>query len=169
MTGDAIKERLIADHAAIRAIAEGFGALLTPDAPPDITPIATCRWDLTRAILQHVAFEDRYAFLPLERDPRPHVAAAAQRFKRELEAIQASFEGHMDRWSSDATLRHWPEYQQVALSQNKVLFDRMRREEAELFPFIADNAEIASGAPPPPAKRNWARAAWDLQDALKRR
>jgi hypothetical protein len=169
MSGSSITERLFADHAAIRTIAEAFGALLTPEAPSDITPIATCRWDLTKAILQHVAFEDRYAFLPLERDPRPHVAATAQRFKRELEAIQTSFEGHMDRWSSDATLRHWHEYRQVAVSQNRVLFDRMRREEAELFPYIIDNAEIAGGGSPPPAQRNWARSAWNVQDSLKRR
>jgi hemerythrin-like domain-containing protein len=164
-----ILERLRREHDNIRVLAGRFAALLSEEILQDVDPVAACRWEMTKAILQHVAFEDRYAFLPLERDPRPAVAAVTQRFKRELEEIQASFERHMDRWSSVATHQNWTAYRTVALAQNDLLLDRIKREENELYPFIASNVEIASGAPLPPPERNWARAAWNVQDSLDRR
>ncbi len=164
-----ILARLLREHAAIRDFANRFSQMLASETVPDITAVADCRWEMTKAILQHVAFEDRYAFLPLERDPRADVAAVAKRFKRELEAIQADFEGHMDRWSTASTSHNWSAYRTVALAQNRLLLDRMHREEVELFPYIASNAEILSNATPPPPQRNWARAAWDVKDSLGRR
>jgi hypothetical protein len=161
--------RLQREHDTIRPLAAHFAAFLQSETLQDIDAVAECRWEMTKAILQHVAFEDRYAFLPLERDSRPEVAAIAQRFKQELNDIQASFEQHMDRWSSITTTQHWASYREVALLQNHVLLDRLRREEEQLYPFISTNAEIASGAPMPPPERNWARAAWDVQGSLDRR
>jgi hemerythrin-like domain-containing protein len=164
-----IVARLKREHDTIRALATHFAEFLHQETLQDINAVAACRWDMTKAILQHVAFEDRYAFLPLERDPRPEIAAIAQRFKQELNEIQASFEQHMDRWSSITTTQHWASYRATAIAQNAVLLSRLQREEAELYPFITSNLEISRGGPMPPPERNWARAAWDVQGSLDRR
>ena len=161
-------DRLLREHDAIRAFAAKFEAYLNEDLLTDVDGLAAVRWDMTKVMMQHLAFEDRFVNLPLERDPRPHAAAIAQRFKRDLEAIQTSFEGHMERWSSAKTAADWVGYRRISLPQLRTLTGRMRREEDELFPLIAGCAEIASGSVPGP-ERNWARSAWDVQTSLGKR
>jgi hypothetical protein len=58
----------------------------------------------------------------------------------------------------------WPGYCAASLRQLQVLADRIRREEAELFPLIPRLAETDGSVPSP--TRNWARTALDVHTAL---
>lgn len=161
-----IIERLLSEHRTIGTQAAAFETLLGRTTP-DHKAIADVRWTMTKAMMQHTAFEERCLCLPLERDPRPAVAALAAGFKQDRNVIQDEFEAHMARWPSGAASANWDAYRHAALGRMHRLTDRMRREEIELFPLASGNAEIEAEAPNSMAERNWARSAWAVQESLR--
>jgi hypothetical protein len=156
-------ERLLREHREITAIAARLRDALR-STTPDPEQLTACRWELAKAMMQHLAYEDRHPYLPLEAHPDPDVAAVAQRFKAHVADAQKEYEAHTARWTGAAMAADRRGYCVASIRQLQVLADRIRREERELFPLIPRLAERPGAVPAP--TRNWARAALDVHAAL---
>lgn len=156
-------ERLQQEHRDLTVLAaslrDGLRSLV-----PDLEALTRYRWELAKMMMQHLAFEDRNLYRPLEAHPDSAVAEVALRFKAHLTSTQADYEAHTAQWTGPAMKDDWRGYCSASIRQLRVLDERIQREEAELFPLIsrlgeAPQVSLAS-------TRNWARAALDVHTAL---
>lgn len=139
----AIVEQLKRDHQELRRIADELALLLAACPPADLEAFAACRWSLARRVTQHLALEDKHVYRPLEGGVTP-LADTARRLKRELGDLYAAFQRHITEWSGEAIARDWSAYRREANALIKALHARINREEAELYPQIADDRREAA-------------------------
>lgn len=156
--------KLLQDHAVLREKGEALIALLDLPAMPDQQVLAQTRWELSSLMMQHLALEDRYLYSKLISDPRPHVRSIGEKFQQELLDLYAHFSEQGKYWTQDRIAGDWDGYRHPARSRAHIMFARIEREEAELYPLIADASIDVSSHSPHTA--NWARDAFAIKDAM---
>ena len=156
--------KLLQDHAMLREKGEALIALLDLPSMPDRQILAQMRWEVSSLMMQHLALEDRYLYAKLISDPRPHVRSIGERFQQELLDLYAHYSEQGKYWTQDRIAADWDGYRHAAKRRTHVMFERIEREESELYPLIAGAAiDINSHAP---HTTNWAREAFAIKDAM---
>lgn len=134
-------DRLLHEHAKLRSLAADLLALVAVPEPCALDELAHRRWELARTIHMHLAYEERQLFAPLATDPRSDVRTAAAMAKRSVELLHAAYKAHVERWSSDEVVSRWPEFQGAVRALIIRMIGCIDREEALLFPSIAEHDE----------------------------
>lgn len=147
-------DRLLHEHAKLRWLAADLLALVAVPKPCALDELARRRWELARTVHIHLAYEERQLFAPLEADPRSDVRAAAAMAKRSVERLHVAYTAHVERWTSDEVVGCWPEFQGAVKALVIRMIGCLDREEAQLFPLIADYEEPERRWQP--GMRNWA-------------
>ena len=157
-------DKFLHDHAILRQRGESLIALLDRPEMPDPQELAEARWRLSSHVMQHLALEDRYLYAKLLNDPRPDVRAMGQSFQHELASLFADYVEQGKYWTQERIAADWDGYRHKARDRVLVMFARVEREEAELFPLI-ENATIDASIQVPHSS-NWARDAFAIKDAM---
>lgn len=157
-------DKLLHDHATMRAKAQALLALLDLEIMPDPGVLADTRWQLSSFIMQHLAYEDRHLYSKLLSDKRPHVVATGKKFQAELAELFGKYAEHAQFWTPDRIAADWQGFRTTARQRIVGMHARIDHEELELFPLVAD-ASIDTGASAAPTN-NWARDAFAIKDAM---
>jgi hypothetical protein len=146
-------DKLCNQHRLLRSFVTEILGLVSLPAPCNQQKLAEARWRVARMLHQHLAAEERFAYRPLERDPRPDAALLAHAFRKELDDSYMRYEQHLDYWTSERIQNDWFMYRTAVRHMAAFLFARMDREEAELFPLLNAEPDIGMRTP---GDRNWA-------------
>lgn len=149
-----LMDRLLHDHTKLRSLGADLVTLVSSPNRCDMSELARCRWDVARMVHMHLAYEERQLFAPLVTDPRPDVRAAAAEAKRGVERLHVSYREHVKRWNAQAVTDDWPRFQISVRKMVARMVDKLDREEADLFPLVAHDAEADRRWQP--GMRNWA-------------
>jgi len=107
-------------RAGIRENAEAIGELITSTASQ---------------IKFHLATEDQVLYPALARCGKPEIAAMSERYRKEMQGLAKAFAGFVQRWRVPARLAADPEgFRADANTVLRALFERLQRENAELYP-----------------------------------
>lgn len=83
----------------------------------------------------HLAAEEQVLYPALERSPDERLAAMATRYRTEMEGLSGAFAEFVQRWRVPARLAADPDgFRQDANTVLRALFERLQRENAELYP-----------------------------------
>jgi hemerythrin-like domain-containing protein len=156
-------DRLRNQHELLRTFARDLRGLIASEQPANADVLAAARWRLSRMLLQHLSLEERYVYRPLERDPRPEVNMIAHGFSRELDDSFARYQEHMHQWTPERISRDWHCYRRAARHLIDFLFERLDREERDLYPMINEEADIALRSP---RDRNWAGQGFVIREKI---
>jgi len=154
-------ERMLADHARLRACADCLERLLSSPALPDMDALAEARWALGSAMMQHLAFEERHLYAHLNRDPRPHVRRIAASFQADLASSFAPYAEHAKQWTPERVAARWDDYRSRTRKLLETMHVRMARVEAALYPLVTEHAIDTSESAPP--TQNWTREAFAIK------
>lgn len=157
-------DKLLHDHATMRAKAQALLALLDQDNMPDPGVLADTRWQLSSFIMQHLAYEDRHLYSKLLSDERPHVVATGKKFQAELSELFGKYTEHAQFWTPDRIAADWQGFRTAARQSIEGMHRRIDHEERELFPLVADASIDTTGSSAP--TNNWARHAFAIKDAM---
>jgi hypothetical protein len=157
-------DKFLQDHAVLRQMGESLIALLDLPEMPDPQELAERRWRLSSHVMQHLALEDRYLYAKLLNDPRPDVRAKGECFQQELSSLFGDYVEQGKYWTQERIAADWHGYRHKAKQRVLIMFARVDREEAELFPLIEDATIDASTKVP--HSTNWARDAFAIKDAM---
>lgn len=157
-------QKLLDDHAMLREKGEALIVLLDLPVMPDRHVLAELRWQVSSLMMQHLALEDRYLYAKLINDPRPDIRSMGERFQQELIGLYAHFSEQARYWTQDRIAADWDGYRHPARQRAHIMFARIEREEAELYPLIKDASIDLSTQVPHSA--NWTRDAFAIKDAM---
>ncbi len=133
--------RLLNEHAKLRALGIDLVALVSSGEPCDLAELARRRWDLSRTVHLHLAYEQRHLFARLEDDPRNEVRLASAKAKRAIEQLHNSYKSHVERWTAEEVIKRWPEFQTAVTAMVARMICKIDREEIDLFPLVASDSE----------------------------
>lgn len=157
-------ERMLADHARLRACADCLEALLVSADVPDPESLAAARWALGSTMMQHLALEERHLYAALRDDPRAHVRRIAEAFQNDLVTSFGPYADHAKSWTPERVSGDWDTYRTQTLALLQTMRARMTREETELYPLVERNGIDTrhSGLP----GRNWTREAFVIKERI---
>jgi hypothetical protein len=156
--------RLLSEHAKLRALGADLVALVSSGEPCDLAELARRRWDLARMVHLHLAYEQRHLFARLENDPRNEVHLASAKAKRAVEQLHISYKSHVERWTAEEVVKRWPEFQAAVKTMVARMICKINREESDLFPLVASDAEGDRSWRP--GMKNWAGEGVALQQYI---
>ncbi len=92
---------------------------------------------MSSTIKLHLAVEDRILYPALQAAKNPALARMGQRFQDEMTSIAQAYLDFARRWNTPATVSGSPErFRADANSVLKLLYERMRKEDADFYPVI---------------------------------
>lgn len=107
-------------HAGVRENAEAISELITSTASQ---------------IKFHLVAEDQVLYPALARCNNPATAALGERYRLEMQGLAVTFAGFVQQWRVPARLMADPDgFRRDANTVLKALFERLQRENAELYP-----------------------------------
>jgi hypothetical protein len=125
-------DRLQEDHRRIALLSAWLEALIA-DAPAPPAGLADARHTLVRETLRHIAAEERQVFRPLG-DAAP-AWLARERPGHQRGAVFARFiTEHCAYWDTPRIAADWRAYRIALAALTAALRERMRHEEARLYP-----------------------------------
>jgi hypothetical protein len=132
--------QLRAQHDELEMIAgELTGAIMAGK----IGAVAAIRWHLARALIEHLAIEDRWLYPRLIGTAPSAAADMAIRFKEEMGDLSSVFTVYMANWTADRINREWPKFRQETMNIIAALQKRIGNENNELYPIVmAQNQAI---------------------------
>ncbi|OYY63414.1 hypothetical protein [Sphingomonas sp. 28-62-11] len=157
-------ERWKSEQAELLAASLALRDLVANAALPQPDRLVPTRWRVARALLRYLPSTDRIIYARLRLHADAAARATANRFAAEAEAIYQAFEKHLGRWTPEAAAADWAAYRTHVRMQAMMVEDRLRRENAELLPFLASAPELEPVRAP--GDRNWAGDGWRFRDLL---
>ncbi len=152
------------EQAELLAAALALRDLVAEEEPPRPARLVPARWRIARALLRYLPATDRVIYARLRIHADPAARAVAARYATEAAAIYAAFEKHLDRWTPEAAAIDWPGFRVHIHMQSKMLEDRLRRDNADLLPWLQTAPDLAPARAP--GDRNWAGDGWRFRDLL---
>lgn len=132
------------DHAEIYRQIDALRALSRAGVREHAEQISEVITGTASHIKFHLAAEDRVLYPQLARSGDARVAAMSARYQREMDDIAQAFSGFVGRWRVPSRLAADPDgFRRDANIVLKALFERLKHEEAELYP-AAELATIAA-------------------------
>lgn len=117
-------------HAGVRDNAEAISKLLVA---------------ISGRIKLHLAAEEEFLYPSLAHGGDSAAVALGKRYEQEMQGMAATFVAFVKDWWTPAKLEHDPEgFQRSANTVLKALFERIRRENIELYPVAEKIHEHAS-------------------------
>ncbi|MFT3968625.1 MAG: hemerythrin domain-containing protein [Sphingobium sp.] len=136
-------ETLRHQHDSLFGIAGELGRAI---AAPDPRPVASIRWRLARELLAHLAMEDSWLYPRLARSPSARTAELATRFKAEMGGLAATFNRYMTHWTDQRIAADWTGFRKETSLILAQIRTRIERENGELYPLAAQQAETPTRA-----------------------
>ncbi len=121
---------LRAQHAEIEVLAKELLAVVSDERRRSVGPL---RWRLARALIAHLAIEDRFLYPRLIGGSDSAVADVARRFQAEMGGLAARFTGYMSFWTDDEVIADWPAFCRETRDILAVLLSRIAREDEHLY------------------------------------
>lgn len=132
---------LKAQHAEIEALAKG---LLGAVAEEERSLVATLRWRLARAVIAHLAVEDRYLYPALIGGKDAAAASTAKRFQTEMGGLAGRFLAYMTGWPDHAVIENWSDFRVESVALLNDVLQRVARENAELYTLAGLDETLSS-------------------------
>lgn len=129
---------LRADHGRILDLAGDLRAAVETEGSN--RPVATLRWRLARALMTHLALEDRFFYPALARGGDDRTARLGSQFQDEMGDLAAAFAAYLARWSENRVAANWPTFREETLSVLDALERRIARENEALYPLLESRA-----------------------------
>lgn len=126
-------ELLRGQHVEIERLAKELLSLVSGDT---LRPIAQLRWQLARALMAHLAIEDKYLYPALIGGEDPAAARTAQRFQSEMGGLAEKFSHYMSAWPDHEVRADWPTFCSETTDLLAALMARVTRENEELYVLI---------------------------------
>lgn len=137
-------DRYHRDHAEIYRQINALRALSKAGVRENALAISEAITGTASHIKFHLAAEDRVLYPNLARSGDAAVAAMSARYQREMTDIAGAFAGFVEHWRVPSRLAADPDgFRHDANSVLRALFERLKHEEAELYP-AAESAAIAA-------------------------
>lgn len=126
---------LCEEHRKLEALA---GQMLAIVAAPvaDAAAIATLRWRLAQALLDHCAVEDRAVYDRLLASGDAAATALAWRYRQEFGALGAAYAHYISDWPVDRINRNWIGFRADTQTMMNTLSARILCEERELYAHV---------------------------------
>ena len=121
---------LWAQHAEIEVLAKDLLTVVSEDRRRSV---GSLRWRLARALIAHLAIEDRFLYPRLIGGSDPAVAEVARRFQAEMGGLGEKFTGYMSRWTDDEVIADWPTFCRETKDILATLLSRISRENEQLY------------------------------------
>lgn len=134
-------DELRGQHDRIEALAAALRQAVDGHEAPQ--PVAAIRWHLARQLLAHLAVEDRLFYPSMMRSADADAAKTATAFRAEMGRFSGDFTAYMARWSEGRIARDWPGFCDETREILTGLEDRIRRENAALYPLAMAPARAA--------------------------
>ncbi len=123
------------DHARILEQIDALRALAREGVRENAERIGEAIVSTASHIKFHLAAEEQVLYPALERSPDERLAAMATRYRTEMEGLSGAFAEFVQRWRVPARLAADPDgFRQDANTVLRALFERLQRENAELYP-----------------------------------
>ena len=123
------------DHARILEQIDALRALAREGVRENAERIGEAIVSTASHIKFHLAAEEQVLYPARERSPDERLAAMATRYRTEMEGLSGAFAEFVQRWRVPARLAADPDgFRQDANTVLRALFERLQRENAELYP-----------------------------------
>lgn len=123
-------------HQELTVIAGQLLQAVADEATPQ--SVGALRWRLARALMSHLALEDRIFYPAMLRISDDRARATAMQLQAELGMLAHSFSAYMHRWNDDQVVRNWAEFCTETRAMLGALKSRMEQEERQLYPLAED-------------------------------
>ncbi|KAF1686693.1 hemerythrin [Pseudoxanthomonas broegbernensis] len=128
-------QRYHRDHVRILGQIESLRALARGGVRENAEEIGELIVSTASHIKFHLAAEDQVLYPALARSGDPDLARMSERYKAEMQGLAEAFAGFVKQWRVPARLAADPEgFRHGANTVLKALFERLQRENAELYP-----------------------------------
>ena len=128
-------ERYHRDHAAILEQIDALRKLSRAGVRENAEKIGEAIVSTASHIKFHLAAEDQVLYPMLARSGSPDVAALSARYQAEMQGLAQAFAGFVGKWRVPARLAADPDgFRHDANTGLRSLFERLQRENAELYP-----------------------------------
>lgn len=133
-------ERFERQHAELVSLAKALAAELdTRRVSADPTAARKALAAFSGKLRVHAAMEQDALYPRLLSSKNPEVAQKARELDAEVGALYATFFSYLERWSSAEAIKANPEdFGRETMMQLHLLGQRMKRENRELYPLVAD-------------------------------
>lgn len=131
-------DRYHRDHSTILDQIGALRSLSRAGVGANAAEIARRIVDTASLIKFHLAAEDQVLYPQLAKSGQPEVARLSTRYQQEMHGLAAAFGEFVVRWRVPARLEADPDgFRRDANTVLKALYERLRREDEELYPAAA--------------------------------
>ena len=131
-------DRYHREHSTILGQIEALRSLSRAGIGANAAEIARRIVDTASLIKFHLAAEDQVLYPQLAKSGQPEVARLSTRYQQEMHGLAAAFGEFVVRWRVPARLEADPDgFRRDANTVLKALYERLRREDEELYPAAA--------------------------------
>ena len=135
-----IDRKMLGDqHDALEESARALGDVVDASVP-DLEALAKAKWQLGYRLAIHLAHEDQHVYPTLKAHPNGRVANLAALFEREMGDLDQRFRDYLAQWSSNRVVSEWSAFAKETRLLLTALAQRIKLEEQELYPLIAQDA-----------------------------
>lgn len=127
---------LLAEHRAIEPLLVQFKVVLM-QPPGEAEQVAAVRWRLLRALLDHFDHEDRAVCGSLVASGNAQAIHASLKFRDAFGTLRGLVLEYQADWPTDRMMREWPAFCDASQAVLATIEQRVRGEEAELYPEAA--------------------------------
>ncbi|MGY1410989.1 hemerythrin domain-containing protein [Luteimonas sp. A611] len=128
-------DRYHRDHATILRQIHTLRSLSQAGIDENADRISAAIVDTASLIKFHLAAEEQVLYPRLARSGVPEVEALSTRYRAEMRSLAGAFARFVDQWRVPARLQRDPEgFRDDANTVLKALYERLRREDRELYP-----------------------------------
>lgn len=128
------------DHVAVLTSISELRKLVQAGVAENAASIAKMVVSMSSAIKLHLAAEDKMLYPTLARSTQPNAAEIGKKFQSEMGNIAAAYMEFAGKWSIGSKIAAKPEeFKSDANDIFKALFQRVQREDKELYP-VAEHA-----------------------------
>lgn len=130
-------QRYRKDHAWILRQFEALRELTHAGVRDHAADISRLLMTISGRIKLHLAAEEEFLYPSLAHSGDSAAAALGKRYEQEMQGMAATFVAFVKDWWTPAKLEHDPEgFQRSANTVLKALFERIKRENVELYPVV---------------------------------
>jgi hypothetical protein len=142
---------LIAQHDRIESLCDAMLALVSKDCQPDHA--MALLHELAQAVDEHLAIEDPLIYDRMWPSDDPAARASARLFAENFSALTADWAVYLTEWTDTSIAVDWPVFQEQSRSIIARVRDRVRHENALLYPsaFRAGHITLKPVLPVPAA------------------
>lgn len=132
------------EHRSLAAVAGRLSAMIVQEVPPPAQELYAIRMKLASELIRHLKTEDWILYPRLLTSSNSRVAETSRAFSEEMGGLAKEFRDYAERWVAYAIESDWKGYRRETAEILRVMAQRMKREERELYPLLETTVQVAA-------------------------